>query len=270
MPQELTFSLPDVESIDQVPEEYRPFYFEKEGKVQKQNPAAMASTMAKIRRENEKYEKDLAEKETALKSYLDVFGDEPLSPEDIKALKEKAARAEQQPTDHEVEKRIKLVEENFNKKLAMKDAEIKSRELTIEKVTIAGMLKEALRLADANSDGLDLLPDIMRKRVEKTIESDGSVKLYPLDEDGTRMYAEDGSEATLVDLANEFRNKRPVFFNSSGARGMGSNGESAIVPAGAKDWYKMSPQEKDDFRKKHGKAAAAALMAKSSTQQAAR
>ena len=263
MPQELTFSLPDVESIDQVPEEYRPFYFEKEGKVQKQNPAAMASTMAKIRRENEKFEKDLAERDGLLKSYVEVFGEEPPSPEEIKALKEKASRADQQPTDQEVEKRIKLVEENYKKQLSHKDNEIKSRELTIERVTISGMLKEALKLADANTDGLDLLPDIMRKRVEKTIEADGSVKLYPLDEDGTRMYAEDGSEATLVDLANEFRTKRPVFFNGSGARGTGSNGETVVVPAGSKDWYKMSPQEKADFRKKHGPAAAAALMAKS-------
>ena len=264
MPQELTFSLPDVDSIDQVPEEYRPLYFEKEGKVQKQNPAAMASTMAKIRRDNEKTANELLEAQNTLASYRDVFGDDAPDLDEIKALRAKAARADELPTDQEVEKRIKLVEENFKKQLALKDSDIKSRELTIEKVTISGMLKEALRAADANTDGLDLLPDIMRKRVEKVIEADGSVKLHPLDEDGTRMYAEDGSEATLVDLANEFRNKRPIFFNGSGARGTGSNGEAAVVPAGSKDWYKMSPQEKADFRKKHGPAAARALMQKSS------
>lgn len=263
MPQELTFSLPDVESIDQVPEEFRPYYFEKEGKVQKQNPAAMASTMAKVRRESEKTANDLQEAQTVIASYQEVFGDDVPDIEVIKELKAKAARADELPSDQEVEKRIKLVEENFNKKIALKDDEIKSRDLTIERVTIAGMLKDALRQADANDDGLDLLPDVMRKRVEKKFEADGSVSLFPLDEDGTRMYAEDGSEATLVDLANEFRNKRPIFFNGSGARGTGSNGEAAVVPSGAKDWYKMTPLEKADFRKKHGASAAAALMAKS-------
>lgn len=259
------YSLPDAskyESIGDVPEGIRKYYFEKDGKVHEQDPQAMVSTMAKIRRENEKLTKELLDRDNRLTEFIDVLGED-ADPDAIKSWKEKAARADELPTEADWEKREKILNENFKKQLAIKDGDIQSRDLTIERVTINGMLREALRSADANKDGVDLLPDHMRKRVEKVIKEDGSVELHPLDEDGTRMYAEDGSEATLVDLANEFRTKRPIFFNGSRASGMGSTGESVALPKDAKNWYAMSAEEKSAFRKKHGKEAAVALMAKS-------
>ena len=110
------FSLPEVNSLDEVPQEYRAYYFEKDGEIRRQDPGAMASTMAKIRRENEKLSSQIIEQEEQLNSFLDIMGDA-ADPDSLRALKEKAARAEQLPTNDEVEKRIKPVEENSNKQL---------------------------------------------------------------------------------------------------------------------------------------------------------
>lgn len=253
------FSLPDVESIDEVPDEFRPFYFERDGKVQKQNPAAMASTLAKVRRENEKLAQELLERQNALAQFRDVLGDD-ADPEVIKQLKVKAARADTLPTDQEVEKRIRLVEENAAKQTAQLKKELELRERLIEQEAVKVQIRAALQQADANKDGLDLLPDLLRSRVEKVYTEDGRIKLIPLDSDGTRMYADDGSEATLADLANRLKDERPIFFNGSGARGLGTSGEAVTVPRDAKDPSKMSPQEKSEFIKKHGSAAYATLL----------
>lgn len=259
------FALPDpsrFESLEAVPEGLRKFYFEKDGKVHEQDPQALVSTLAKTRRENEKLAKEILEAQNRLSAFVEILGDD-ADPEVIKSWKIKAAKAEELPSDQEIEKRIRLIEENHKKALSVKESEIKSRDLTIERVTINGMLREALRAADANQDGLDILPDLMRKRVEKHIKEDGSVELYPLDEDGTRMYADDGSEGTLVDLANELRAKRPIFFSGSKASGVGSSGENILLPKDAKNWYDMDAAEKAAFRKKHGREAATKLMQKS-------
>jgi len=262
------FALPEVDTIDEVPEEYRAFYFEKDGKIKRQDPAAMASTMAKIRRENERLSGEVEQHQTRLTHFVEVFGDD-ADPESLKALKEKAAQADQLPSDKEVEKRIKTVEENYKKQLAAKDAELASREETIESVTVLGQLREALKSADANDDGLELLPKFMREQVEKEYLEGGKIKLYPLDEDGTRMYAEDGSEATLLDLANKIKAKRPIFFHGSKASGMGAGQDAVAVPANSKNWWKMSTAEKVEFSKKHGPEKAAALMSQSAQPDAA-
>lgn len=256
------FSLPEVDSLDEVPDDFRPFYFEKDGKVQRQNPQAMVSTMAKIRRENEKLSSEVLAKDNQLQSFIEVLGDD-ADPDVIKSLKDKAAKAEQLPTNEEVEKRIKLVEENARKQLEGLKVEKSKLESIIEKEAVEVQIRSALQAADANKDGLDLLPQLLRGRVEKQYTDDGRIKLIPLDEDGSRMYTQDGSDATLLDLANKMKDERPVFFNGSRASGIGSTGESVTIPKDAKDWYKMSAAEKAEFRKKHGKDAAVALMARS-------
>lgn len=257
-----TFSLPEVESLEEVPDEYRPFYFEKEGKIQRQDPTAMVKTVAALRREKAGAEATAKDAQELLSRYTEVLGED-FDINTVKEWKQKAAMAEQLPTDQEVEKRISLVKQDALKQLQMKEKEIEAAHRTIEEVTVKGMLKDALRSADANQDGLDILPDIMRKRVKRTINDDGTVSLHPLDEDGTQMYADDGSEATLLDLANEIRAKRPVFFNGSKASGIGATGETVNLPKDAPNWYKMSPEQKTAFTKKHGKEAATALMMKS-------
>lgn len=257
---DLKFSLPEVDSLDDVPEDFRSFYFEKDGKVQRQNPAAMASTMAKIRRENEKMAQELVERENRLSAYIEALGDD-ADPEIIKALKDKAARADQLPTNDEVEKRIRLVEENARKQMQGLQSEKTKLESIIETEAVSLQIREALKLADANQDGLDLLPQIMRTRVEKQYLDNGRIKLIPLDEDGTRMYADDGSEATLLDLANKFRETRPIFFNGSRASGLGTNGEAVSLPKNEKNWFKMSDAEKIDFQRKHPDKVAAMIAA---------
>ena len=259
---ETKFSLPEVSSIDDVPDEYRPFYFEKEGKIQRQDPMAMKKTIDAVRREKDQLAKELMERDNRLGAFVDALGDD-ADPDYIKGLKEKAAKAEQLPTNDEVEKRIRLVEENYKKQQDLLKKELDQREKTIEKVTIASQLRDALKAADANEDGLDILPEILRKRVEKQYLDNGEVQLIPLDEDGTRMYADDGSDATLVDLANKFREKRPIFFNGSRASGMGTTGEQVVISKDQKNWFKMNDGERMDFRKKHGQQKTNALIAQS-------
>lgn len=264
---EKTFSLPDVDSLDEVPEEFRAFYFEKEGQVKRQDPGAMAATMAKLRREMDQVGSTLKEREKALNAYQEALGDD-ADPEVLRQLKEKAQRAESAPTDQEVEKRIKAVEDNFKKQLGLKEQEIASRESIIENVLIQNQIRDALRQADANDDGIDLLPKLMRDRVQKVYLDGGKIELVPLDEDGTRKFTEDGQEATLLDLANEYKAKRPIFFNGTSAKGFGSSGEPVNLPQGAKDWKSMTPMEKSEFRAKHGAKAAQAMISKSLSRKA--
>lgn len=260
---ELTFSLPDVDALDQVPEEYRSFYFEKDGKVQRQNPQMMASTMAKVRRENEKLAGELLDRDNLVNSFKDVFGEDMPDADEIRGLIEKAGQADKLPTDADVEKRISTLEANHKKQLAAKDTEISARDKTIEQVTVRRLLQDALNAARANKDGLELLPEPMRSRTEMVIEEDGNIKLHPLDEDGTRMYTEDGGEASLVDLANKMREDRPIFFEGTRASGLDSGGEAVTLPRNSKNWYKMTRQEKIEFTKEHGEKAANTLMMKS-------
>lgn len=253
------FSLPEVSNLDEVPEEYRPFYFEKDGQVQRQNPQAMVSTMAKIRRENEKLSQDLLDRENRLQGFVEVLGDD-ADPDIIKGLKDKAAKAEQLPTNDEVEKRIRLVEENAKKQLEGLKSEKAKLESIIEKEAVEIQIKAALSAANANKDGLDLLPQLLRGRVEKKYTDDGRIELIPLDEDGSRMYTQDGSEATLVDLANKTKDTRPVFFNGTGASGVGATGQTVTIPKNAPKPSKMTPQEKRAFQKEHGDDAWAQLV----------
>ena len=257
------FSLPEVESLDEVPEEYRGFYFEKDGKVHRQDPAAMASTMAKTRRENEALKKDKETLQGQIGGYQEVLGDDELSPEYLKTLKEKAALGEKAPTDTEVEKRISTIEANHGKKIEALNKTIGDKDAIIEKIAVRGALVDALKQAKANGDGIELLPDRMRKRVEIAYTADGDIKLSPLDEDGTRMYAEDGSDATLLDLANQLKAKHGNLFEGTTATGMNTSGETVTVPKDAKNWWKMTDQERIEFTKKHGKDKATALMGQS-------
>lgn len=253
------FSLPDVDSLEEVPEAFRAFYFEKDGKVVKQNPSAMASTMAKIRRENEKLSAERAEFEKKLKAYTEALGED-ADPEIIRTLKEKAQRADAVPTDDEIKKRIAIIEENFKKQIALKEKELSESDAIIQQELIAGQIREALKQAEANQDGLDILPEILRRRVEVQRLGNGRIKLLPLDEDETRMYAEDGSEASLSDLVSEIRSKRAIFFNGSKGNGLGAGGTEAQLPKDAKNWLKMTAIEKSEFMKKHGMAAVTAMI----------
>lgn len=259
---EKEFSLPEVDSLDQVPDDFRAFYFEKDGKVRRQDPDAMVKTMAAIRREKDKLAQELLDRENRLQAFVEVLGDD-ADPDIIKSLKDKAAKAEKLPTNDEVEKRIRLVEENAKKQYEALKGEKSRLESIIEREAVEVKIQAALQKADANKDGLEILPQLLRSRVEKKYTEDGRIELIPLDEDGSRMYTQDGSDATLLDLANKIKDERPIFFNGSRASGIGSNGETVTLPKDAKDWYKMSAEEKAEFRRKHGKQAAWALMQKS-------
>lgn len=259
MPKE--FSLPDVETIDEVPEPYRPFYFEKDGKVQKQNPAALASTLAKIRREKEQLANDLLEKDNKLAAFIEALGDD-ADPEVVKQLKAKAAKADTQPTNEEFDKRVRLVEENFKKIIGQKDKEIAEYDQIVKNELIDGQIRNALAQADANKDGLDILPAMLRSRVELQKLGNGKVKLIPLEKDGTKLFVGNGDEATLADLIAEVKNERAIFFNGSGNRGLGSGADAVNVPQDSKNPAKMSAQEKSEYIKKHGAKGWAALLAK--------
>lgn len=256
------FSLPEtVESLDVVPDDLKGFYFERDGKIQRQDPKALVSTLAKVRREGEARDKELQETKGALAAYQETLGDD-ADPDIVRALKEKAARADELPTDADVQKRIEKIEENYKKQLGLKDNEIASREKVIEQDLVDGRLSAALIEADADKDCVDLLTTSMRERVDRAYEN-GRIKLVPLDKDGTRLYREDGSDATLVDLAMEIRAARPKLFNGTANRGLGSGAEASNVPADAKNWYHMSAREKNDFRAKHGETVTARLIAQS-------
>lgn len=261
---ETKFSLPEVSSIDDVPEEFRPYYFEKDGQVHRQNPAAMVSTMAKVRRENEKLSQELLDRENRLKTFIEVLGED-ADPDVIKSLKEKAARAEGLPSDEEVAKRIRIVEENARKERAALEKKLHDRDRTIEIEAVESQLRAALQAANANEAGVRLLPETMRKRLQKNYLDDGRMELIPLDEDGTRMYNDDGSAATLVDLANKLRADAAFapLFEGTRASGLGTNGEAITLPKDSPNYWKLTDQQKIEFAKKHGQQKLMLLMANS-------
>lgn len=254
------FSLPEVSSLDEVPEDYRAFYYEKDGKVQRQNPASLAGQLAKSRRESEQKDAELLQTKNALAIYQEALGDE-ADPETIRLLKDKAARADASPTEADVQKRLDTLRADYEKKMKAQSAEMQKLDSIVRNNTVADRLREALREANASDDGVALLPERMLNRVSVDYADNGKITIRVLDEDGTGMYV-NGQEASLVDLATELKTKHPSLFKGSGATGMGSGANATSVPSNVKSWSKMTDAEKIAFQKQHGRAAVNAMIAR--------
>lgn len=256
-----TFSLPDVDSLDEVPEEYRAYYYRKDGQIVRQNPAAMASTLAKMRREAEELKGDRDALKARWDAVAESFGAD-ATPEKIREIKARADKAIDAPTDEEFNKRVRIIEETAKKQIEALKKQIDERDAIIEKEAVEAQIRDALKRAGAREEALDILPELLRRRVEKRFE-DGRLKLQPLDADNLRMYAEDGhTPATLYDLAVQIRSQKPIFFSAPQPAGLGSGG-SPGSGAPAPDWFKMTPAEKAEFSRKHGAAAVQNIISKS-------
>lgn len=255
------FSLPEVNSLDEVPADFKKFYFEKDGKVQKADPSALASSLAQVRRENDQLNTKLLAASERVSAFTELLGDN-ADPEFIRTLQEKAARADNAPNESEIQRRLDTLKQDYEKKLQVASGETERFQQIIKKNTVTDKLREALREVNATEDGLSLLPERMMDRVEVSYAENGEIELKVLDKDGAGMYVT-GQPASLVDLATELKSSHASLFKGSGASGMGSGQNSVNLPSNAKSWWKMSDDERIAFTREHGQAAASALIEKS-------
>lgn len=255
------FSLPEVDSLDEVPEDYKSFYFVSEGKVQRQKPDMLVSTLNKIKRDNERVAAELLETKNALALYKEALGED-ADPERLRALKEKAAKADSLTSDEDVEKRIATVKAAHDREIEKIRAVIKDREESLEEYAVMSAVRDALKQVDADEDALDLLPQKIRSRLKVEFK-DKKVNVSVLNEDGSQKIRDDGQDATLLDLANEFKSTRPKLFNGTKNTGAGGMPDAFQIPAGQKSWWKMTDSERIEYARKNGKEKAQAFMAAS-------
>lgn len=249
------FSLPEVESLAEVPDEYKAFYFEKEGKVHRQKPDAMASTMAKQSRELERQKEALSASEQAMAAYREALG-ENADPAKLKELKEKAALADSAHTPDEVKARLDKQAATFAEEKKRLQSLVSEKDQLLDQVGVMGEIKRLLATAGVNKMGEQFLPDQIRKRVDVRYEN-GTIKLIPQATDGGTLIGGDGQDASMMDLIQEFKSNTEVYgqmFNGTqnSGSGSGNNGGRGGFSASDGNWFKMSREQQIAYRKQPG------------------
>lgn len=136
-----------------------------------------------------------------------------------------AAEAEQKRLEAEAAAKgdIEALRDKMKESIQQKESAHQEREAAlleyIRKVSVEEAGKDALIAAGGNAT---LLMPFVRERT-KVEESDGSFKVVVLDEDGSHMFTNDGSSATLADLVASMRNDNALAqaFEGSGRTGSG-------------------------------------------------
>ena len=241
-----------VDSLEGVDEALHGFYVEKDGKFHLEDVTALRNTM-----KHTKTERDEARRRAAAVSKWEGLGK---TPEEIQSLltaqaqkDEEAARKagdfdsilNQHKTTWEGEKTTLSGQVDFwqNK---YKNAEL-SYALTSE-----------LSKAEVTTEGLDVLPRILKDRVRFEVDGD-KVTIKIMSSDGSTPMAGGGADgqATFADLVKDAKTKYPSLFKGSGQSGSGASdnrGSSGGNPGNLKR-SAMTTTDKAKYIAEHGQEA---------------
>lgn len=223
-----------VETLDDVDEQYRDLYTEKNGKYvldaeglpEPEDNSGLKTALEREREARKKYEKQIKAWEKTGKS-----------PDEIAELL--AAREETERKKAEEEGDFdKLLSQHRSKWEKEKDelaSELEAARASERSAIINTSLMAALTKAGATEEGIDLLPDRLSNRIKferegterviKIVSGDGETPMAGSAKDGT---------ATFDDLAKEALEKYPSLFKGSGAGGSGKLPDSKAGGTGIK------------------------------------
>lgn len=238
-----------VDSLDSVDEDLRGFYVEKEGKFHLEDVTALRNTMRHVKDEL-KTVKDKAKQVSA----WEKLGK---SPEEIQELlskqAEEAERKAREAGDHEA--LLRQHQENWNKEKGTLTSAVDIWRKKYQDTELSHNLTSELVRAEATKEGIELLPNILKDRVQFDVEGD-EVKMKILAADKKTVLAGGGADgqATFADLVKEAKTKFPSLFKGTGQSGSGASETDDKGGAGHGNLKRsqMSIEEKTAFIAKHG------------------
>jgi len=238
-----------VDSLDSVDEDLRGFYVEKDGKFHLEDVTSLRNTM--------RHTKD--ELKTAKAKAAQVTAWEKLgkTPDEIQQLlTAQAAAAEQKAReagDHEA--LLRQHQENWSKERGTLASAVDIWRNKYQNTELSYNLTSELVKLEATAEGIELLPNILRDRVQFEVEGD-VVKTKILAADKKTTLAGNGADgqATFADLVKEAKTKYPSLFKGSGQSGSGASDTDDKGGAGHGNLKRsqMSVEDKTTFIGKHG------------------
>lgn len=239
-----------VESLDDVSEEHRSLYAEKDGKFflsveGLEDNSGLKKALETERETRKKYEKQIKAWERTGKT-----------PDEISELLAAAEERDRKKAEEEgdFDKLLSQHRGKWEKEKSDLEAELQAARASERQAIIGNSLLAALTKAGATEEGIDLLPDRLSNRIKferdgaerviKIMAADGETPLAGSSKDGT---------ATFDDLVKEAVDKYPSLFKGSGAGGSGKLPDSKAGRSGiTKRSDLKTSKERADFIDQHG------------------
>lgn len=177
---------------------------------------------------------ELLNKYTQTKKQLDQFGGLDAIQSKLSAFEQaEAAKAEAERQAALASTDVEAVKKSFQEIIAQKDAKLQEYETDRVNGKARSLVKSAVK--EANGD-YDLLNPFIAQRTKTVVGADGKINVQVFKADGAPMYKDNGNEATLQDLMNEFKNspKYGVMFGADNKSGSGAR-SPAFNPGAAVD-----------------------------------
>jgi len=245
-------------SIEEVPEEVRSLYVEKEGKFVLDDVTNLRNAIGHTKRERDQFKTRAKELEG-----LEVYKDLGLSVEEIKemvkAQEEKKTKEAEEKGDFEA--LLNQHKNTWDKERQQLEKRVEVAESSERKAVIDNQLISNLTKAGATEEGVDLLPDRLSKRIDYQVENDQRVVRILSDDLKTPMAGNGGGGlASFEDLVEEAKTKWPSLFKGSGQSGSGAHEkeDGGNPPGGGGQKPKrsaMSVTEKTSYIREHGSEA---------------
>lgn len=240
----------EVQSLDAVPDTFRPLYEEREGKYvlndlikrKVSDTNGLKSAYERTKEEARKYQKQARALEELGKT-----------PEEIRELLDRAAQHEQAEAERkgEWDKLRQQMVDKHTKQLESVDNEKKALRQTLERYLVEA---EATRLlAEAKGNATVLLPHV--KNQTRVVEENGEYHVRVVDAKGDPRVDASGNYLTIKDLVTEMHSS-DVFgcaFQGTGATGSGMlpNNSGGGKPT-VYNPNKMTQADKAEFISEHG------------------
>lgn len=257
------FNLPkELDAAEQasIPDEYKPFYYPKEGKLVRTDPEQLTRALALAKTERAQAKDKLNELESKLKAFGEV------TPEEIEALRAKAASGSD-ADKAEVEKQIAAmraqIQANADRKLEEVAKENKRLKDTISNRLVKSYLDDAFEKAGVTPEARELLPSYVKNYVKVEFDENGDAQVRVHDGSGNLRLNQQSDPMSLSDLLFEMRSTKAALFHSTTKPGSGSNPAVDSAVANAQNWNTMTDQQKVAFTDRHGLAATQELIRRS-------
>lgn len=245
-----------VDTLDSVDEDLRGFYIEKDGKFHLEDVTALRNTMKHVKTERDearKKAKDVAKWEGLGKSAEEIQ-------ELLAAQATEAERKAREAGDHETI--LNQHRENWNKEKSTLTSAVDIWRNKYQNTELSYNLTSELVKLEATAEGIELLPNILKDRVQFEVDGD-TVKTKILAGDKKTALAGNGADgqATFADLVKEAKTKFPSLFKGSGQGGSGASDSDDDAGGGHGNLKRstMSMEDKTNFIRKHGEAKYLAL-----------
>lgn len=249
----------EVESVDQVPEKYRPFYTENDGKYVLDEELVgdqkkYTSTSANLSKAN----KEAKERRTALEAW-EALG---LSPDEAKekiAAGEKAPAGDPTKTQEEIDRVRTAITAKHQKEIEAERAKTNGYRGQLERSLIGSDAKSAIAAAKGI---VPLLLPHVQSQMKLFEGDDGELVARVVDGKGEVRLNGHGNPMTVAELVDEMKGNadfKTAFLADTTTGGDKPNAGRQAPGGKAMKRSEMTIKEKSDYIGKHGQAAFMAL-----------